>query len=318
VTFTGVVLAGGRSRRMGRDKALVEVGGRPLAVIAADALRRAGASQVTVVGGDGSGLAGVGLAVRPDDHPGEGPLGAIVTALGSAPAGIVMVLACDLPRIDADTVAAVVTALDRHPAADVAAPRLDGRLQVLTAAYRTRIRSHLAAAFAAGERAPRRALDGVEVVAVEGLDPERLADVDRPDDLHRYARADPGRPGRRPPGSVRAATPERTPVSVPEIDVEALSELHAAGATILDVREPDEYDEAHVPGVILIPLGEVPERFGELPADGPVYVICRSGARSLRAAEFLIGQGVEAANVAGGTLAWIDSGRPVLTGGDPG
>ena len=105
-------------------------------------------------------------------------------------------------------------------------------------------------------------------------------------------------------------------MSVPEIDVEALAELHAAGATIVDVREPDEYDEAHVPGVQLIPLGEVPERFEEIPSEGTIYVICRSGARSARAAEFLIGQGLEAVNVAGGTLAWIDSGRPVDTGGE--
>jgi rhodanese-related sulfurtransferase len=107
-------------------------------------------------------------------------------------------------------------------------------------------------------------------------------------------------------------------VSVPEIDVDALAELHAVGATIVDVREPDEYVEAHVPGVILMPLGEVTERFEEIPADGPVFVICRSGARSMRAAQFLVSQGLDASNVVGGTLAWIDSGRPVLTGGEPG
>jgi rhodanese-related sulfurtransferase len=107
-------------------------------------------------------------------------------------------------------------------------------------------------------------------------------------------------------------------LSVPEIDVEALAELHAAGATIVDVREPDEYDEAHVPGAILIPLGEVQERVAEIPADGPVYVICRSGARSMRASEWLVTQDIDATNIAGGTLAWIDSGRPVVTGGAPG
>jgi len=107
-------------------------------------------------------------------------------------------------------------------------------------------------------------------------------------------------------------------VSVPEIDVEALAELHAAGATIVDVRQPEEYDEAHVPGVILIPLAEVTERVAEIPSDGPVYVICRSGARSAKAAEWLISQQFDATNVAGGTLAWIDSGRPVLSGGEPG
>ena len=182
---------------MGRDKALIEIDGRPLALIAADALRAAGADRVVVVGGDADALAGHGLEVHPDDQPGEGPLGAIVTALelvavpqGAVPSDdhIVMVLACDMPAIDRSTVAAVVGALRDRPDAEAAAPRIGDRLQILTAAYRIRLRAHLAAAFEAGERAPRRALDGVEVVAVEGLDPARLADVDRPDDLHRYAR----------------------------------------------------------------------------------------------------------------------------------
>jgi rhodanese-related sulfurtransferase len=107
-------------------------------------------------------------------------------------------------------------------------------------------------------------------------------------------------------------------VSVPEIDVDALAELHAAGATIVDVRQPDEYEEAHVPGAILIPLGDVQDRVAEIPADGPVYVICKSGARSMRASEWLVTQDIDATNVAGGTMAWIQSGRPVVTGGAPG
>ena len=185
--FTGVVLAGGRSSRMGRDKALVEVAGRPLASIAAQALADAGAAEVLVIGGDADALGGLGLAVVADEHPGEGPLGAIITALARAREGIVMVLACDMPAIDRVTVTAIVDALAGAPDADVAAPQLGDRLQILTAAYRTRLRPVLEAAFAGGERAPRRALRGSTVVAVDGLDADRLADVDRPADLHRYA-----------------------------------------------------------------------------------------------------------------------------------
>ncbi len=325
--FTGVVLTGGRSSRMGTDKALVEVGGRPLALIAADALRTAGADRVVAVGGDRERLEALGLEVHPDDHPGEGPLGAIVTALGlglglglggvaSHPADgsgdIVMVVACDMPTIDAETLATVVAALAAHPDAEGAVPVLDGRRQILTAAYRRRLRPQLAAAFAAGERAPRRALERVRIVEVGGIDPDRLADVDRPADLHRYAHPHT----RTSPAD--AAPPERIPLSVPEIDVEALAELHAAGATIVDVRQPDEYEDAHVPGAILIPLGDVQERVAEIPTGGPVYVICRSGARSMRASEWLVTQDIEATNIAGGTMAWIDSGRPVVTGGAPG
>lgn len=100
-------------------------------------------------------------------------------------------------------------------------------------------------------------------------------------------------------------------MDVPVIDVQELAAQRAAGTAVLDVRNPDEYDEAHVPEVILIPLGELVERVDEVPTAGILPVICRSGARSLRAAEWLRGQGIDAVNVAGGTLAWIDAGLPV-------
>jgi len=104
-------------------------------------------------------------------------------------------------------------------------------------------------------------------------------------------------------------------VDVPEIDVEQLARLVEDGALVVDVRNPDEYDEAHVDGVILIPLGELVDRVDEVPTEGTLPVICRSGGRSLQAAEWLRGQGIDAVNVAGGTLAWIDAGLPVETGG---
>jgi rhodanese-related sulfurtransferase len=61
----------------------------------------------------------------------------------------------------------------------------------------------------------------------------------------------------------------------------------------------------------------VPDRVGELPAGDPFLVICHSGGRSGRAVQFLRAQGLDATNVAGGTSAWVDSGRPVVTGPDP-
>jgi rhodanese-related sulfurtransferase len=86
---------------------------------------------------------------------------------------------------------------------------------------------------------------------------------------------------------------------------------------VIDVREPDEYTAGHVPGATLIPLATVPDRLSDLPA-GDVLVICRSGGRSKRAAEFLAANGVQATNVAGGTLAWMRSGRGVTKGDEPG
>jgi rhodanese-related sulfurtransferase len=101
---------------------------------------------------------------------------------------------------------------------------------------------------------------------------------------------------------------------VPEIDVAELARRLAEGAPLLDVRRPDEYADVHVPGAVLIPLDELADRVAELPAPEPLQVICRTGGRSLAAAEWLRSRDVDAVNVAGGTLAWIESGRPVATG----
>ena len=106
-------------------------------------------------------------------------------------------------------------------------------------------------------------------------------------------------------------------MDVPEIDVEQLAGLVADGALVVDVRNPDEYVEGHVPGATLIPLGEVPDRTDEIPTDRPVYVICAVGGRSARASEYLIGLGVDANNVAGGTKARIAAGFDVNGGEQP-
>jgi rhodanese-related sulfurtransferase len=99
-----------------------------------------------------------------------------------------------------------------------------------------------------------------------------------------------------------------------EATLEELESARAAGAEVLDVREGDEYAEGHVPSARLMPLGIVPVRAHELPTGTPVYVICASGARSAQAAQILQRAGVDARTVAGGTSAWIHSGRPVETG----
>ncbi len=107
-------------------------------------------------------------------------------------------------------------------------------------------------------------------------------------------------------------------MELPEIDVDELDRRRSAGTVVIDVRQPDEYAEGHVPGARLIPLAEVPDRLDEVPSDEAVLVICKSGGRSLRAAEFLAGHGRDVTNVAGGTMAWIESGREVVPGDAPG
>ncbi len=107
-------------------------------------------------------------------------------------------------------------------------------------------------------------------------------------------------------------------MDVPEVEITTFAERSASGAPVIDVREPDEYIAGHVPGAVLIPLGEVPERAAEVPADRTVYLICAKGGRSMRAAEHLAGLGRDVVNVAGGTTAWIEAGHPTVTGPTPG
>lgn len=200
--FVGAVLCGGASRRMGHDKALLELDGRALARRVADALTEAGAWRVVAIGGDAAGLTRWGLDVVADAHPGEGPLGGVLTAFAharslagagresssatdreSSTTDIVAVLACDLIHPDSAAVAMVVAAL---AGAHVAVPVHDGHRHVHHAVWHRRAEPVVAAAFARGERAPRRVLDALTVVDVVLPDPEVLRDVDDP---AAYARA---------------------------------------------------------------------------------------------------------------------------------
>jgi rhodanese-related sulfurtransferase len=103
-------------------------------------------------------------------------------------------------------------------------------------------------------------------------------------------------------------------MAIPEISVDDLAERLAGGASLVDVRELVEYEDAHVGGAVLIPLATVPDNLDAFRNEGPTYVICKSGARSMRACEYVAAHGIEVVNVAGGTMAWLMSGRDYDTG----
>ena len=103
-------------------------------------------------------------------------------------------------------------------------------------------------------------------------------------------------------------------MTVPEITVDELADALERGGRVVDVREPAEFDEARVPGAALVPLATVPQHIDSFHGEGTTYVICRSGGRSMQACQFLAEHGADVANVAGGTLAWIASGRDVASG----
>ncbi len=95
-----------------------------------------------------------------------------------------------------------------------------------------------------------------------------------------------------------------------EIDIDRAAIELEQGAMFVDVREPDEYAEAHLPGAVNIPMGQLPGRTDELDKLVTVHMVCASGNRSSAMTEFLTGSGFDAVNVAGGTSAWIRAGRP--------
>lgn len=101
--------------------------------------------------------------------------------------------------------------------------------------------------------------------------------------------------------------------TAPETDVAWTAEaLQTGSARIVDVREPEEWAEGHIRGAVLIPLGELAARSGELDAAHPVIVVCRSGRRSLTGAEMLINAGfADAQSMAGGMLAWEAAGQAI-------
>ncbi|MEA2932524.1 MAG: hypothetical protein QOI56_1309 [Actinomycetota bacterium] len=99
-----------------------------------------------------------------------------------------------------------------------------------------------------------------------------------------------------------------------EVDIAQLEKARAEGIPLVDVRELDEYVGGHVPDAILLPMSEIAERVDEVPAGGQVYVICHLGGRSLKVVNWLRQQGIDAYSVDGGTKAWADSGREIVTG----
>lgn len=104
---------------------------------------------------------------------------------------------------------------------------------------------------------------------------------------------------------------------LPTIDADAA--FAASDALLLDVRERDEWTLGHAPTAVLIPMSELARRVEEIDTSRRVVCICRSGNRSARVTAFLVQQGYDAVNMAGGMYAWASAGHPVVTSaGGPG
>jgi molybdopterin-guanine dinucleotide biosynthesis protein A len=296
----GAVLCGGRSRRMGTDKAFVEVHGVAMFERVAAALDAAGCAPVVLVGGDAALLARSGRPTVSDEWPGEGPAGGVLTALDAVADELVVVASCDLPLLGAAAVRQVVDAAGADAAVGVAVAVTDRPQLSLTCWRRSVALAAVRARWDSGGRSLREMVAAVPSVEVP-VAPEPLRNVNTPQEL----------------SGAEAIAGYIGPVPVPEIDVDELAARLAEGARLIDVREPDEYTDGHVPGAVLVPLGTVPDHVDAFAGEGPTYVICGSGGRSMRAAEYVVQHGLDAVNVAGGTKAWIASGRDTVGGDQP-
>jgi len=187
--IAGLLLTGGASRRMGADKALLEVGGQRLVDRAAAALR-AVADPVLEVGPGSSSLP----AVR-EDPPGSGPLAAVAAGAAALRAGghdgPVIVLAVDMPFVSVG----LLRLLADRPGPVTAVPRAGGHPQVLCARYGPDALAGVERLLAAGGVSLRKLVEAMDVTGEVGwiqpeewlavAGPEALADVDTPDDLRR-------------------------------------------------------------------------------------------------------------------------------------
>ncbi len=166
--IAGYILAGGLSSRLGRDKALVELGGRPL-LLHIHALLNTIVRHVAVVAP--LRYSALPVKVIPDEWPGYGPLGGIVTALRHT--GLEtpecewsLILGCDMPFLTVEWLAYLAERTQRTDA-DVLMPQTANGVEPLCTAYRTRCAAALAAAL---DRGVRKITDGLATLAIEHVD----------------------------------------------------------------------------------------------------------------------------------------------------
>jgi molybdopterin-guanine dinucleotide biosynthesis protein A len=163
----GAILAGGKSRRMGRDKALLPIGGRTFVEAIADALRPL-VSRVRIVGHEPV----FGLPAQADLRPGLGPLSGIQAALATAEASRVLVVACDLPLITTFFLRGLVSEL--APELDAVVPCPGGTPVAVCALYRTTCLGDVEQRLARGDCAAREFAKTLNARFLDDADLERL------------------------------------------------------------------------------------------------------------------------------------------------
>lgn len=186
----GLVLAGGQSRRMGQDKAWLDYHGRPQLAVAADLLR-AVCAQVFVSARPGQLLPGAAPLIE-DRLLGFGPVGGILSAMEAHREAAWLVLACDLPRLEAAALAQLSRGREPLRLATAFVSPFDGLPEPLCAIYEPPMRARLYALLARGRACPRQALIGARIALLQPECPRTLDNVNTPAERARIQPSDFG------------------------------------------------------------------------------------------------------------------------------
>jgi len=183
----GFVLAGGRSSRMGRDKALLSFQGCRLVQFVAAQAREA-VDQVTLVG-EISRYANLGYPVIEDILPGRGPLSGVHAALTKTDAEWNLILACDMPQVGRTFLEQLMTRAEASPASAVIPVGPDDRPQPLCAVYHRRCGSEIAQALERRVHKVTEALAALEIDFWPVPHADNFHNVNTPEDWDPYSHA---------------------------------------------------------------------------------------------------------------------------------
>ena len=175
----GYVLVGGRSSRMGRDKARLPFRGEALAEWVARMVKSA-AGSATLVGNPE--LGGI-----PDLYPGDGPLGGILTALHHTTADWNLIVACDMPEVSAEFLSRLIAAAESSGGDALLPVGPSGNPEPLCAVYHRRAAEVMESRFAAGIRKVTQSLEGLATVWLPVAELKPFQNVNTPEDWAGYA-----------------------------------------------------------------------------------------------------------------------------------
>ena len=171
--FAAFILAGGRSTRMGQNKAMLEIDGVTMVDRVIDLVRRAGVEPV-VVGSSGENRRTLSARVIPDDWPGAGPMGGIATALRETRTPWNLVIACDMPYLTTEWLEFLLRRASASPA-DAVVPKNKNGAEPMCAMYHQRAEVAIRGVLESGIR---KVTEGLAKLQVEYVEPEEWKGFD--------------------------------------------------------------------------------------------------------------------------------------------